>query len=143
MVDQHASVRERQAMLAGMTPVLKQGRFHFCSTKDAIVAAAAIGQSLATFREEEGLTLVLDDKSAAAFGFDRSVPMCRIVLEVFSALEGVGLTAAVASALSDHGIPCNVIAAYYHDHVFVPEAMGHQALEILQNVQREASVGTN
>ena len=132
-------VRDRKAMLAGMTPVLKDGTYFFCSTDDAVLAATAAVVSLATFREEEGMTLVMAEADAAIYGFALSMPMSRIVLEVFSALEGVGLTAGVATALADKGIPCNMIAAYYHDNVFVPEAMRDHAVEILREVQRAAS----
>jgi uncharacterized protein len=61
--------------------------------------------------------------------------MRRIVLEVFSALDGVGLTAAVAGALAAQGIPCNMIAAFHHDHVFVPAVMADRAIAVLQELQ--------
>jgi hypothetical protein len=126
-------------MLAGMTPVLTEGTYFFCTTDDSVIAAAAMASSLATFREAEGVSLVLNKADAIRHGFDLSMPMCRIVLEVFSALDGVGLTAGVASALADQGIPCNMIAAYHHDNVFVPEEMGHRAVGILKQVQQEAA----
>ena len=61
--------------------------------------------------------------------------MRRIVLQVFSALDGVGLTAAVATALANEGIPCNMIAGYHHDHVFVPSAMAGRAVAVLRDLQ--------
>jgi uncharacterized protein len=131
-------VRDRRAMLAGMTPVLKEGKYVFCTTRDEAVAEALAARSLAMFREEEGIALVLSVHDAAAHAFDVSMPMARIVLEVFSALDGVGLTAGVASALADEGIPCNMIAAYHHDNVFVPQAMSQRAVEVLLDVQRRA-----
>lgn len=132
-------VREQQAMLAGMTPVLMDGSYFFCSTDDAEIITAAASGSLATFREDEGTSLVLSEAEASKCGFDLSTPMCRIVLEVFSALDGVGLTAAVATALAEEGIPCNIISAYHHDHVFVPESMARRAIQILEDVQRTAA----
>ena len=141
MTQTHKLVRERQARLAGMTPVLTEGLYIFCSTADPAAAAALAPKSLALFREAEGLALVLTHTDAAAHGFDVSLPMRRIVLEVFSALDGVGLTAGVATALADAGIPCNMIAAYHHDNVFVPEPQALQALALLQAVQRKAAAG--
>ena len=123
-------------MLAGMAPALKEGTYFFCSTADAVIAAAAAAGRLATFREDEG---VLSAADAARHGFDLSMPMSRIVLEVFSAHDGVGLTAAVATALADAGIPCNMIAAYHHDNVFVPEPMARRAIDVLEDVQRFAA----
>ena len=131
-------VRKRQAMLAGMKPVLKAGSYFFCTTDDTTVLTALSDRSLALFREDEGTTLVLAREDAIRHDFDISMPMSRIVLEVFSALDGVGLTAGVATALADEGIPCNMIAAYHHDNVFVPEPMALRAVEILLDVQRKA-----
>ena len=130
-------------MLAGMTPVLKDGTYFFCSTDDAAIIAAAAPNSLAIFREDEGTALVLNEVHAAKHGFDRSMPMSRIVLEVFSALDGVGLTAGVATALADHGIPCNMIAAYHHDNVFIPSPMAQRAIGILEDLQRLAAKGAD
>jgi uncharacterized protein len=131
--------RARQDMIAGMTPILQPETFIFCTSTDDAVLAAAIGKSFALVRETEGVTLVLALPDAQHFGFDTSLPMARIVLEVFSALDGIGLTAAVATALADEGISCNVIAAYHHDHIFVPKDHAEQALRILQAVQKNAA----
>jgi uncharacterized protein len=139
----HHLVRERQAMLAAMKPTLRGGRYFFCTSNDRAVLAAVFDRSLATFREDEGIALILAEEEATLHGFDLSAPMSRIVLEVFSALDGVGLTAGVATALANEGIPCNMIAAYHHDNVFVPEALATRAVEILQDVQRRAGSARN
>ena len=47
-------------------------------------------------------------------------------------LHAVGLTAAVASCLAEQGISANVLAAYYHDHVFVPHDQAEDAMHALQ-----------
>ena len=65
---------------------------------------------------------------------DEPTAMRQITLGVFSALDGVGLTAAVSGALASLGIPCNVVAAYHHDHVFVPEARIDEALTALKRL---------
>lgn len=87
--------------------------------------------AIASFREAEGLTLVLP-QSAAEDLENVSAPMSRITLEVHSSLEAVGLTAAVTGALAEEGISANVVAAYYHDHIFVPTASADRALTVLQ-----------
>ena len=127
-------VKDRAGMISGMAPDLSETIWHFCTGTDVETSGA-----LATFEEEEGRSLVLADDLAAARGFDRSLPMARITLRVQSALDGVGLTAAVAGALADAGIPCNMVAAYHHDHAFVPWDQRQQALEILQRLAREES----
>ena len=53
-------------------------------------------------------------------------------LMIHSSLDAVGLTAAVASRLADHGISANVVAGYYHDHIFVPVEAAEQALGALK-----------
>ena len=58
--------------------------------------------------------------------------VARITLDVNSALDGVGLTAAVAQALAARGIAANVVAGFHHDHVFVPAAQGEAALAALE-----------
>jgi hypothetical protein len=46
-------------------------------------------------------------------------------------LDAVGLTAAFANKLKDYDISANVIAGYYHDHIFVQHAVAEQALAAL------------
>ena len=133
------SVRDTGAMIAGMTPRLKDGAFVFCTTTSPAVIEAAARQALCFFREEEGVTVVLPVDVAATLGFDIALAIKHIELEVFSALDGVGLTAAVASALAMVGIPCNMVAAYHHDHVFVPAGMAERAVTVLEAAQRQAA----
>lgn len=131
-------VRNRKAMLSGMTPILAEGSFVFCTSRDERILVRAPPLALASFREVEGLSFILPTSTAADLGLPCDLPMRRIVLEVYSSLEGVGLTAAVASALSEEGIPCNMVAAYHHDHVFVPADRADHALEILKSLQASA-----
>ncbi|WP_040678725.1 ACT domain-containing protein [Rhizobium mesoamericanum] len=133
------AVRETTAMLSAMTPVLSEDEFVFCTTTDEDIIRRAAIDALASFREHEGVSFILSKSRASELGFKCDTPMRRIVLEVFSSLEGVGLTAAVATALAAHSIPCNMVAAYHHDHVFVPTAVAEVALEILQKLQEESS----
>ena len=66
-------------------------------------------------------------------------PMRCITLNVYSSLEGAGLTAAVSTALGNNAIPCNMVAAFHHDHVFVPSEMCGQAMEVLTSLQKQAA----
>ena len=54
-----------------------------------------------------------------------------ITLEVRSALDAVGLTAAVSRALADAAISANVVAGVHHDHVFVPHDETDAAVGVL------------
>lgn len=129
-------VRGAREMVAGMTPELKSGQYVFCAAGDRDWAAL---QPLAMFREAEGVSLILEAGAAQTAGFPTDGPMALITLNVYSALDGVGLTAAVATALADAGIACNMVAALNHDHVFVPADRSDEAVRILLELQAAAS----
>lgn len=115
-------------MLGQMAPVLDGRTYVFAtvpSAPDGLVP-------LMLFTEDEGVTVVVDTGQARGHGLALEQPMARITLTVHSALDGVGLTAAVSGALAEAGISCNLVAAYFHDHVFVPEADAPAALRALQ-----------
>ena len=117
-------------LIATMNPRLHEDLFVFCTvyrepTRDELDVAAA------TVREAEGITLVLAENDAIAMGHRGLKPMARITLTVHSSLEAVGLTAVVASRLASSGIPCNVIAGFYHDHLFVPADLAGAAMVAL------------
>ena len=113
-------------------PSLTDERWVFCTV--ARMPAHLPVAPLMTFREAEGLTLVLPKAAAESLGLQSSATFRQITLTVQSSLEAVGLTAAVSSALARAGIACNIVAAYHHDHLFVPEASAHKALEVLQSI---------
>ncbi|MBO9546857.1 ACT domain-containing protein [Caulobacter sp.] len=129
-------VRDAREMVAGMMPELKPGQYVFCATGDRDWAAL---QPLAMFREAEGVSLILEREAAQASGLTVEAPMALITLNVYSALDGVGLTAAVATALAQAGIACNMVAALNHDHVFVPAERADEAVRILRDLQVAAS----
>ena len=126
-------------MISGMTPVLQSGDFVFVTTNDADLAATLSSDSISTFREKEGLSMLVPVALAKKSAQPIDMPMRCITLNVFSSLDGVGLTAAVASALGENDIPCNMIAAFHHDHVFVPSDMAERALDVLTSLQSSAA----
>ncbi|MEP0213290.1 MAG: ACT domain-containing protein, partial [Cellulophaga sp.] len=44
------------------------------------------------------------------------------------------LTAAFSTELTKHNISCNVIAAYYHDHIFVDKNDTKKAISVLKEL---------
>ncbi len=126
-------------MIAGMTPVLQPGEFVFVTTDNPALGASLSPEAVSTFRENEGLSLLISVELARKSKMNAEMPMRCITLDVFSSLDGVGLTAAVASALGENEIPCNMIAAFHHDHVFVPSDMCEQAMEVLVTLQDQAA----
>lgn len=89
---------------------------------------------MVTVREDEGLTLVLDRQQADHLGLPYDYVAAWITPRVHSALDAVGLTAAVAGALASDGISCNVVAGYHHDHLFVPAHQAQAALDALRDL---------
>ena len=125
-----AVIRDGAEMVRHMRPERVPGVVVFRSVDrlDADLIARARG----LFREAEGVSVLVP----AEPGSDGA--MAQITLQVYSALDGVGLTAAVATALAAVGIPANVVAATHHDHVFVPEAQAEQALAVLKALSHDA-----
>lgn len=120
-------------LLSGLAPILRAQRYVFCCAP-AGASPDLPAAPLATFLEEEGTTLVLEQAAADAAGLDYGLVLRCITLQVHSSLEAVGLTAAVSGALADAGISANVIAAYHHDHVFVPVDRAEEAVSILESL---------
>ncbi len=128
------AVRDTAAMIAGMAPVLDPETYVFCTFPSGMFVLGD-ATPLAGFAEAEGLSLILTAAKARVLGQD-GLAMRRIILTVQSALDGIGLTAAVAGALTDAGIACNMVAAFHHDHVFVPADDADRALAVLLALSR-------
>ena len=126
-----SGVTDINELLGSMQPALVDESFVFCTVKGQLADYIAL-DPIAMFRESEGLTLVLSQTAADKAVFDYESVFRQITLTVHSSLEAVGLTAAVSTALAAKNISANVIAAYYHDHVFVPNAQAEQALSALK-----------
>lgn len=120
-----------QQLLRSMSPELLEGEYVFCTVKNARYGDYAKADPIASFTEAEGLTLVLLKDAAEQSGLNWQEEYRCITLGVHSSLQAVGLTAAVAGALAENGVSANVIAAYFHDHVFIPSELASKALGIL------------
>ena len=117
-------------LLAGLDPLLDDQPYGF-----AILPGPALPAGLQPFgliREAEGLTVIATRAELAAAGLAAEAQWAHITMRVHSSLQAVGLTAAMASALSLAGISANVVAGYHHDHLFVPWGRRAEALAVLQ-----------
>jgi hypothetical protein len=119
-----------------MSPQLNAGEYVFCTLRDGKLPTNL--EIVGSFREQEGLTVILERSQAEKAGFSFDYIAAWITLNVHSALEAVGLTAAFATALGQAGISCNVIAGYYHDHLFVGQADADRALQVLRDLAANA-----
>ena len=67
-------------------------------------------------------------------GFTFEGTFSCITCEVHSSLDAVGMTAAMTTALTDKGISANVVAGFYHDHIFVPCQRADEAVMVLSSL---------
>ena len=120
-------------LLSSMSPKLLDDEYVFCSVENGQYGDFIDLSPLATYIEAEGLTLVItkDNADKAELEYE-SVFKC-ITLLIHSSLDAVGLTAAVSTKLAENGISANVVAAYYHDHIFVQSVKAELALDALHD----------
>jgi len=116
-------------LLKQMRPELNEGEYVYCLV-DSKERATGL-DPICTFSEKEGVTVILPRQKADKEGLPYSIICAWITLTVHSSLEAVGLTAAVSKALTEANISCNVVAAYYHDHLFVPIKDAYRAMDAL------------
>jgi hypothetical protein len=116
-------------LLRNMKPELNAGEYVYCIV-DSFEKAIAL-KPLGIFQEKEGMTVILSKAQADAAALPYSSVCAWITLTVHSSLEAVGLTAAFSNALTQANISCNVVAAFYHDHIFVPIKDAERAMEVL------------
>jgi uncharacterized protein len=126
-------VRDLTQMLAQMHPEQHPGRYVFTTVTGAPPAGV---RPVMTFAEDEGLTLILSQDEADAAGLAYDLVTEWITLMVRSALDGVGLTAAVSGTLAGAGISANMVAAACHDHLFVPAGTAGEAVRLLEDLAR-------
>ncbi|CAM5338219.1 hypothetical protein SAVIM338S_01022 [Streptomyces avidinii] len=129
-------------LLSGMRPVLNDGLYVFCTIPGDTDPEALVGLTpVASILEPEGLTLVLAQEEADEAGLPYEYTAGWITLRVHSALEAVGLTAAFATELGAHGLSCNVIAGYHHDHLFVAADRAAEAVAVLEALAARSAEG--
>ena len=123
-------VTDLATLLAELEPELDPQPYRF-ETVPPAAAEAYLDRAIGWFRETEGITLII---TAAPERAAQQPQTCfaRITLRVHSSLNAVGLTASVAARLASHNLPANVVAGYFHDHLFVPFGERERALALLR-----------
>ena len=134
-----AGTTDLATLLATMDPVLSDSEVVFCSFQHGRLADKVYLQPIGFFSEKEGIALILERSIAEQHAITFDATFRAITLNVHSSLEAIGLTAAVAGRLALHGISANVVAGYYHDHIFVPANHAKRALQVLRDLQAEGA----
>src|SRR5664279_5787228 len=119
-------------ILKTMKPFLHDGEYVFCQVPDQY--PVSLHDIISYFKEGEGITIILSKTTADQFKLPYSFVSGWITLTVHSSLEAVGLTAAFSNALASAGISCNVVAAYFHDHIFVDIKDAQKAMDVLEAI---------
>jgi uncharacterized protein len=117
-----------KSLIRGMSPRLMPGVFVFVTV--AAVPAGIV--PLMSFREAEGITLILPRDQAADAGLAWEFPSRMITLEIASSLNAIGFLAAITGRLAAAGIAVNPVSGFHHDHLFVPQSRADEAMAILE-----------
>ena len=132
--------RDLSKLLASLSVKARDGiwRFETIPSDEAswtgLVNLREVRDIAMLFQEREGLTVI----TSAADDTPKDNQWSWLELSVYSDLQAVGFLAKVAEALADAGIPCNAVAAYHHDHIFVPIARANDAKTAIEALRAQA-----
>lgn len=132
-MDLSQPITDLATLLSTLTVSQRPGEFCMAT----VPATTPLGDGVeALMVEDEGVTAISTTSRAEAEGWDHEFPCAWLTLDVYSALEAVGLTAAVAKVLTEAEIPCNVIAARHHDHLLVPVKRTSDAIAVIASLAK-------
>ena len=119
-----------EVLLKSMNPALHEGEFVFCTMSHDRASELDL-DPVCQFREDAGLTMILQRQQADCSGISYEYTSRMITLSVCSSLDTVGFLAAITTKLAEHGISVNPVSAYYHDYLFVLPEKAQETMKLL------------
>ncbi|MGD9795418.1 MAG: ACT domain-containing protein [Acidimicrobiia bacterium] len=122
--------RDLSTILSTLDVIRRPGTYVYVSP-----AHQAVPGAVATIVENEATTSIVELETAERLELEWTFPSAWLTIDVRTALDGVGLTAAVSTALAEAGIACNMLAGRYHDHLLVPVGRADDAIAVLLSLR--------
>jgi hypothetical protein len=127
--------KDLNKLLFTLEPSLNEGTYVFCTVAE--VSKVDLNEAIMMFKEKEGITIILRKEIADQYQLHYTFVAAWITLTVFSSLDAVGLTAAFSKALTEANISCNVIAGYFHDHIFIDQKDAERAMKLIEALSQQ------
>jgi hypothetical protein len=119
-----------------MAPDLRPETYVYCTFPDQQLPIEL--DPICTFREAEGLTAIVEQSQAVRANVKHIFEAKLITLTVHSSLEAIGFLALISTHLAKAGIPCNAVAAFHHDHLFIPVDRADDAFSLLESLSQSS-----
>lgn len=131
-------VRDLRTLLKTMSPALIPGSWAFVTVAHGLPIPPGLNP-LMTYREPEGLSMLLDEPDLAKSRLPHAFFCKGISLNVNSSLYAVGFLAAISECLAKASMSINIVSAYHRDYIFVPTARADEAVRLLQKLAADAA----
>ncbi|WP_413663935.1 ACT domain-containing protein [Microbulbifer sp. EKSA008] len=120
--------------LRTLYPKLHDEIYVFCQVSDSRFTDI-LSESLCFFREGEGMSVILPQRSARQLDIAASAPFRQITLQILAGLDAVRVIPVVAQELMEAGIDTSVVSTLHRDHIFVPDERAEFAVKILRGIR--------